>query len=500
MLTPAECEVLPRLAVFVGGFSRAAAEDVTGARLPLLAALVDKSLLRSSGDGRFSMHPLLRQCALERLHDHQACRLKHAEHYMQMLARHGNRASAAGLAEIELDLPNCLATWQTSIDAHLADNLERMAPALGRLFDVRGRFVEGIELMQAAIRVLDAATPADRRALAMSRFVQSTFLARQGKLREAEDSARAALRLFAATRHRLGMTGSLNTLGVCLFMQGRYQDARACYARALRRSQRDGDDFQSNRVEVNLALLEETLGHYDEALVLYERTQAYYRQSHRTVELVHALNNIASVHRRRHDALATVAYAEEGLRLSRASNHRQNEPHLLSTLALGYLEAGDIGRGESAALQALEQARALGIGQIEIVALIVLAKAAAMRRHFVSAREHVCQSLRIAREMQQEVLQLDALSVDAQLAAANGERIRAAALWQFLATDPRGEMSERSDASNNLERLALTPAEKVAAHELAMRLTLETAVDGALAGMSRAATEGVRADAQHPGE
>lgn len=66
MMTGIEQAVLARLSVFRGGFTREAAEEVAGANLRILLALVNKSLLqRQSGSGRFSMHELLRQYAAE---------------------------------------------------------------------------------------------------------------------------------------------------------------------------------------------------------------------------------------------------------------------------------------------------------------------------------------------------------------------------------------------------------------------------------------------------
>ena len=67
LLSQHEQQVLTSLTVFRGGFSRAAAEEIAGASLPTLAALVDKSLLRSSADAtasqRYDLHDLVRQFA-----------------------------------------------------------------------------------------------------------------------------------------------------------------------------------------------------------------------------------------------------------------------------------------------------------------------------------------------------------------------------------------------------------------------------------------------------
>lgn len=60
-LGAAEQSVLRRLAVFQGGFARQAADAVAGASLAGLAALVDQSMLRLAGGGRFEMHPLVGQ-------------------------------------------------------------------------------------------------------------------------------------------------------------------------------------------------------------------------------------------------------------------------------------------------------------------------------------------------------------------------------------------------------------------------------------------------------
>ena len=67
LLSQRERSVFKRLSQFRTGFDRAAGAVVAGAPLPLLAALVDQSLLHVGGDGRFRMHELVRQFAAERL-------------------------------------------------------------------------------------------------------------------------------------------------------------------------------------------------------------------------------------------------------------------------------------------------------------------------------------------------------------------------------------------------------------------------------------------------
>ena len=66
LLTPAEQDLFARLAVFAGGCTLEAAEEICGADLDAIASLVDKSLLRRTGD-RYWMLETIREFAAERL-------------------------------------------------------------------------------------------------------------------------------------------------------------------------------------------------------------------------------------------------------------------------------------------------------------------------------------------------------------------------------------------------------------------------------------------------
>jgi predicted ATPase len=68
LLGPHEQQLFARLAVFVGGSTLEAAEEVCEAELDTLAALADKSLIAAAED-RFSMLETIREYALERLTD-----------------------------------------------------------------------------------------------------------------------------------------------------------------------------------------------------------------------------------------------------------------------------------------------------------------------------------------------------------------------------------------------------------------------------------------------
>jgi predicted ATPase/DNA-binding SARP family transcriptional activator len=98
LLTADELRALCRLSVLRHGFDLAAAGAVAGAGLPLLAGLVDQSLITVGADGRYGMHELLRQYAAERLArdpaDEAQTRRRHAEHFAARLTVETETAAA----------------------------------------------------------------------------------------------------------------------------------------------------------------------------------------------------------------------------------------------------------------------------------------------------------------------------------------------------------------------------------------------------------------------
>lgn len=61
MLTVDEQQVMCQLSIFQGGFQRQAAEQVAGASLSILSALVNRTLLRRVAPGRYDIHELIRK-------------------------------------------------------------------------------------------------------------------------------------------------------------------------------------------------------------------------------------------------------------------------------------------------------------------------------------------------------------------------------------------------------------------------------------------------------
>src|SRR6266540_2079671 len=99
LLTKPERRLFARLAVFAGGFDLAAAEEVAGADLDTLQALIDHGLVRVNGE-RFSFLDSIHEYAAERLDDRsdtESVRLQHGRYFASLgerlmkLTREGSR-------------------------------------------------------------------------------------------------------------------------------------------------------------------------------------------------------------------------------------------------------------------------------------------------------------------------------------------------------------------------------------------------------------------------
>jgi predicted ATPase/DNA-binding SARP family transcriptional activator len=174
LLSEREREVFQRLSVFRGGFTRDAAQEVTGGSLRELRALVDKSLLERDPapstplrtGGRYDVHELLRQYGEERLEEvpaeKVAARDRHCAYYTAALQAwagdlKGPRQQTA-LAGIEADSENARAAWTQAAEQGDVERLEQAMEGLCLFYKWRGRYQDGEAACRAAADKLLATT------------------------------------------------------------------------------------------------------------------------------------------------------------------------------------------------------------------------------------------------------------------------------------------------------------------------------------------------------
>ena len=170
LLDEAKRRLFGRLAVFVGGCTLEAAEEVADADLDILQSLVDKSLLRHTEE-RFWMLETIREYAAERLEasgETDELRRRHAQHFLALAEKAEPNLrgySRAWLDRLEREHDNLRAALDWFGASRESEVVLRLAGALSRFWDEKGHLAEGRRRLEIALRADDRPTAARAKAL-----------------------------------------------------------------------------------------------------------------------------------------------------------------------------------------------------------------------------------------------------------------------------------------------------------------------------------------------
>jgi predicted ATPase len=230
LCTERERTLFRRLAVFGGGATLEAVEDVCEGDLDLLESLVDKSLVRSDGE-RFTMLETIREYASERLVDcgeADELRRRHAQYFLavaERIERERLDAGPTGWRErLRPEWDNFRAAFAWSLEAGEAELGLRLAATVAFGWLDRNLLAEGNRLFEA---LLPAARDADDLTRANALFAWGMIASVQSDWARTEELGREALAIFRRIGHPFGIAWTLMNLAVVPMEFGRTDEARA---------------------------------------------------------------------------------------------------------------------------------------------------------------------------------------------------------------------------------------------------------------------------------
>jgi predicted ATPase/class 3 adenylate cyclase len=259
LLEPGERTLFARLAVFAGGFTVEAAESVCDAEIDTLAALVDRSMVRRTGE-RFDMLETIRDFALEQLAasaDRDAVADRHAT-YFEALAERTYAArwtdNKEGLEELEREHDNLRAAI-ARLHVTDASRVLRLTGALGWFWRLHSHFSEGRAALALALAA--AVEPAAARARALA--AAGELAAYSSGVGAARPLLEEAIAIWRSLGRAQDVGNALIDLGWGCFFSGD-ADARRLMEEGLALQQTVGSPLLVNRARIGLLQVLVSLG------------------------------------------------------------------------------------------------------------------------------------------------------------------------------------------------------------------------------------------------
>jgi predicted ATPase len=341
LLDEDEQRLFRRLAAFAGGCTLEAAEEVAGADLDVLQSLVQKSLVRRTGD-RFWMLETIREFAAERLADSgEADEMLRcfAVHLLALgesvgLVAESDAPERPELVRPELDNFRRAIAWASEHDPELAFGL---AVSLELFWALNDAF-EGARVLRELLESGGAEVSPRLRARALRTLSESVWLA--GDVEAGGRYTAESLAVFEAIGDEHGAAISRHRLGVGVLVAGDLVRARKLFEESLEVCQRLGDEKLEGDLTLRLAAIERREGNNERAAELLKQSIELLERIGHNWLLADALLNSAELCLELGETSRAEERARWSLQLSADYVDRQSIVYAIATLAQLAAETG----------------------------------------------------------------------------------------------------------------------------------------------------------------
>jgi predicted ATPase/class 3 adenylate cyclase len=369
-----------RFAVFAGGCTYQAAEEVAGADPDTLQSLLDKSLLRrreTDTEARFWMLETIREYASEQLEqkgDADALRSRHAEWFLRLAEQaepevlRGDQITWGHRLDVERD--NCRVAISWLLERGHAEPALRLIGALRRAWAARGHLSETRKWLEAALAQEQGVSP---RVRAVARYGLGRVALLQGDYDEAVRRLRSAAALYREVGDDQGLVYSLADLSWIAGVQGDHERATALGEESLGYARPTGDDALVSAALHSLACAHLDQGDYAEARPLFEESLARRRCLQDKRNTANSLLHLGIAALLGNDYRQATALFEESLSLAHELENLVLEASVLVGLGLVALFEGPFEDGRDLIKESLALSSRLGDKRTSLECLQALA-------------------------------------------------------------------------------------------------------------------------------
>jgi predicted ATPase/Tfp pilus assembly protein PilF len=486
LLSEEERAVLRQLSVFRGGFRREAARGL-GASLPILSALVDKSLLRRDAAGRYDMLEVLRQYAEGKLQEVPAEQARahgwHGGFYAQFLQQ--RRTAIRGeqqketLAKIGVEIENVRAAWAWALEQGGTAEIEQALECLHHFYEMRSWFLEGEETFARAVERIRG-RPEAGAVLGQLLTRQAWFCERLARYTQASELYQAGLELARVHRLPQEITLALSGLGLITYRQGDYPRAWEILQESLATGRQVDDPWGLAQALSNLSMVAMAQGECVEARQLFGQVLDIYRRIGYRRGIAGTLNNLGGVAGPLGEyAEARRLYQESG-DFFRQIGDRRGLAFVLNNLGHVLEAVGEYAEAERLCQESLTVFREIGDRWSIANTLNNLGAVACTLGECARSRQYFREALTTALGLGAIPLVLEALGGMAGILALEGEQERAVELAAFARQHPASDRETCRKAERILAEAAgqLSPEAFLAARTRGEGQELEAVVKG----------------------
>jgi len=371
------------LSIFRGGFSRDAAKQVANANLLDLSALVSKSMVRRTEQGRYDLHNVVRQNARRHLSDAgQATVTEIADRHLNYMLGYAQTAAGYLLGAeqtqwvqrlaMELDNIRVALDWAIANPGPRTQQALQLITALQGYWQVQGHLSEMRDYLAQVMQ------QARRQTIPSALWAKALCTA--GMLALWQDDGAAAGPLLEESRQRwvsnegngaAGIAHVLLGLGEIASANSQYNEARQRYEEAYRRFEASGDVWGMSESLLGIArhsLADHAangVGDSDTSRIVHnrqllEQSLALKRQLNDARGTAWVLSWLSTLLHEQNDPQGARALLLECLQIQEALGDRMGSARTLNRLAEGYRQVGDYSQADHYYTESLQRYRDLG--------------------------------------------------------------------------------------------------------------------------------------------
>jgi len=335
-----------KLSVFRGGFDHEAAEQIAGADLSTLIALVEKSLIQTATSVHFDIHELLRQYGAQKLDvlgETESTLERYSQYFAQRMHLYNielkQPEQLKAIQGIEDNFDNIRRTWDWSVRHRHTENIHAMLDSLYLFGYLRSRYREITAMFEQGLEIVTEDTPLFGRLLARRwGYLHWVYQENYEKPFASMDEAQ---KIALASNDQFELAFSHLAQAFALIGMHRYAEALSPLESSLELFKSVDDSYYVSWVLHRLGYVYYNINEPDQANKYTEQSLALARLTHNRATLVTCLLNLCSYCLKNSQYIKGRIYIEEALQVATEAGHQGQTAHALSLLALCAFFQGD---------------------------------------------------------------------------------------------------------------------------------------------------------------